>query len=306
MATSTKTLTTSVADNAAFQAFCTGFKAGIIDVGLVQTSDTGQMNEATVARASTGNTNQGFHIFRFDDSLQSTNPVFIRVDYGSGTATATAAVVMQVGTGTNGAGVLTGQVGTQWTSFRAWVAKTNQTWYFSSDQKQTLTIAAGIGTAASENNVLVNIERLRDSSGAAVGDAGISTLFSHSASSTVNSSQLQVIPNSGPIVATPATQAMWPGISQSMAYNQNVYFANHFPQSAYGQLHEPTIGLLKYWASDFVTGSEVSVGVYGNNATYKCLGAVYSASAASSLYMFNPFSGSGNYSANQGIAIRWQ
>lgn len=75
-------------------------------VGLVQTSDTGQINLATATRPGTGGT-AGYQIWRFDDTLQATQPIFIRVQYG--TATAGAGIPrMQVivGTGTDGAGNL--------------------------------------------------------------------------------------------------------------------------------------------------------------------------------------------------------
>lgn len=75
--------------------------------GLVQTSDTGQINWSTVTRAGT-NSNAGYEIWRFDDSVQSTAPIFIRIDYGTGSNASGPRTQFSVGTGTDGAGTLTG------------------------------------------------------------------------------------------------------------------------------------------------------------------------------------------------------
>lgn len=78
-------------------------------VGLTQTSDTGQINWATVVRAGT-NSNAGYEIRAFSDTLQSTRPVYIRIDFGTGSSTSSPRLQWSVGTGTNGAGTLTGVI----------------------------------------------------------------------------------------------------------------------------------------------------------------------------------------------------
>lgn len=75
--------------------------------GLVQTSDTGQVNWTTVTRAGT-NANAGYEIWRFADSIQATAPIFIRIDYGTSSNVSAPRIMVTVGTGTNGAGTLTG------------------------------------------------------------------------------------------------------------------------------------------------------------------------------------------------------
>jgi len=76
-------------------------------VGLVQTSDTGQINWTTVARAGV-NTEAGYEIWRFNDTLQSTAPIYMRVGYGTGSTATHPRLQFTVGTGSDGAGVITG------------------------------------------------------------------------------------------------------------------------------------------------------------------------------------------------------
>ena len=76
-------------------------------VGLVQTADTGQINWVTVTRPI-ANTEGGFEVWRFADVQQATAPVYFRIGYGThGVATAPR-IQVTVGTGTDGAGTLTG------------------------------------------------------------------------------------------------------------------------------------------------------------------------------------------------------
>jgi hypothetical protein len=94
-----------------FRTWIQGIHAQLIAAGLVQTSDTGQINSATVNLPGT-NTAAGYEIFQFNDTGvangQSTNPVFIKVEYGVGSPTDRPSLWFTVGTGSNGAGTITG------------------------------------------------------------------------------------------------------------------------------------------------------------------------------------------------------
>lgn len=77
--------------------------AAIQAVGLVKTSDTGQIDWNTVVN---GSTIRGYEIFRFNDTLQATAPIFLKLEYGGSNA-----YVMfktTVGKGSDGAGNITG------------------------------------------------------------------------------------------------------------------------------------------------------------------------------------------------------
>lgn len=112
MATSGPTNAPSnMAGDADFRAFAQVVHDRLAAVGLVQTSDTGQINLGTVARPAVSNTAAGYEVWRFADALQSTTPVFLKVEYGVGASTDRPSLWITVGGGSNGSGTLTGQVG---------------------------------------------------------------------------------------------------------------------------------------------------------------------------------------------------
>ena len=107
MTTSTVTTVIDQTSDAGFRAWVAEFIAQLLAVGLVQTADTGQINTATVARAA-NNTDAGYAVFRFDDSLQATAPVFFKVYFGSGFNQSVPRIRVQVGTASNGSGTVSG------------------------------------------------------------------------------------------------------------------------------------------------------------------------------------------------------
>lgn len=110
MTTSSWSSTVSVVDTAAFRTTGLEISNKFAEIGLVKTSDTGQIDWATVNKAASNNY-AGYEIWRFNDSLQSTAPIFFKIEYGT-VATNSLGVRVTISTGTNGAGGLTGLVGT--------------------------------------------------------------------------------------------------------------------------------------------------------------------------------------------------
>ena len=97
--------------NAGFQAWGGQLSAAMQTCGLVQTADTGQINWATVTVTLTANAVCGYEIYHFNDTLQSTSPIFIKVEYGTGAvsiSTNSPSIWLTVGTGSDGAGNITG------------------------------------------------------------------------------------------------------------------------------------------------------------------------------------------------------
>jgi hypothetical protein len=93
--------------DAVFREWGAEFAAKLLAAGLTQTADTGQINWVTVTRAG-ASANAGYEIWRFNDTLQATAPIFIRIDYGTGSNTSAPRINITVGTGSNGSGTLTG------------------------------------------------------------------------------------------------------------------------------------------------------------------------------------------------------
>lgn len=104
---------TSVLDqtsDAAFQAWGSEFNASLAAIGLTQTADTGQIDWTTVTRPGGGNTFAGYEIWRFNDALQSTKPIFFKIRYGNFNAPNCPGMAVSVSTSSDGAGNLNGAI----------------------------------------------------------------------------------------------------------------------------------------------------------------------------------------------------
>src|SRR5512138_2499573 len=82
MATDAWTRTFPNSDDGEFRSWGSDLSSRLAGVGLVQTSDTGQINWGSVSRPSEDNYG-GYEVWRFDDALQGTAPVFIKIEYGT-------------------------------------------------------------------------------------------------------------------------------------------------------------------------------------------------------------------------------
>lgn len=110
MTTSIFSAAPDMTSDATFRAWGSAVSANLAAVGLVQTADTGQINWATVTKGGGGVA--GYEIWRFNDALQASAPVFMKIGYGTGNLTSVPAIFLQVGTGSNGSGGLIGTVTT--------------------------------------------------------------------------------------------------------------------------------------------------------------------------------------------------
>lgn len=99
--------------NAAFRAWGLGVSTALDTLGFPKTSDTGQIDWTTVLAPTAASQTQGYEVRRFSDSLQSTNPVFFKLSFGSMSGTVsfsqegTPQITIVVGTATDGTGTIT-------------------------------------------------------------------------------------------------------------------------------------------------------------------------------------------------------
>lgn len=94
--------------DATFRAWGADLSAKLALVGLVKTTDTGQINWATALWPTAGlPAYAGYEIWRYPDST-----VFMKWEFGSATNSTCPSIRVSVGTGSNGAGTLTGPVST--------------------------------------------------------------------------------------------------------------------------------------------------------------------------------------------------
>lgn len=103
--------------DAGFRAWVELAEEMLADAGLVRTSDAGQINPASATRPGT-NTVAGYAIWRFNDLLQGVAPVFLKVSYGTSSSATLPSITVQVGSGSDGTGGLTGEVSSEYRNAR--------------------------------------------------------------------------------------------------------------------------------------------------------------------------------------------
>jgi hypothetical protein len=265
MATYTDTtLPSNLTNDADFRSWGSKIAAGIASVGLVQTADTGQINWTTVTKPTLANTSAGYEIYRFNDTLQATAPVFIKVEYGTGASAAIFSLWITVGNLTNGAGSFTGayvsarrQIAAQSTS-----ASSSTLWVSGSTNRLSLFT----GLAATTNfSTLVVIERTHDAAGADTND-GVYVL-----TGSVATSQLQqIIPfpknnNYPPVPAAALGGIVYPGLGSVSSFGGDVAVS---PPMAFLGKPYYFLGVLAHINADIGAGGTFIVSLLGSNHTF--------------------------------------
>lgn len=148
--------------------------------GWVVTSDTGQTAPASLATPGGANTKAGYRIYRMADTLQSTNPVFLRIDYGSSASANTPAMWLTIGTGSNGSGTITGLLfnggataGPTVTQSSNTTPLANNSYGSASTNRFSIALFVQTNTAY---GIFLSLERTKDSSGA---DTGVGLLLAY-------------------------------------------------------------------------------------------------------------------------------
>lgn len=163
-----------------------GFRAWVAEIvtalfttlSLTQTADTGQINPATVNRPAPGSspgTSGGYVIGRFNDTLQSTSPIFFKMEFGTNSVSATAPIIwITVGTGSNGSGTITGTTTARSAVTTSVAINSITATYFSNfsyNATQGVFSMAWKANAAVDNYGFLILTRSTDSTGAPTGDA---------------------------------------------------------------------------------------------------------------------------------------
>jgi len=163
----TTTSTPTQATDANFRAWGSHISTQLAAAGHVQTGDTGQINWTTVLCPAGANATQGYEIWRLDDSLHATAPVYIKIEWGSGSAATVPSMFFTFGTGTNGAGTLTGPISTRQQCSWAAYATNALSNYWSGDTSRFSVAMWANGTGVSTSmSAYFAWERTKDSAGA--------------------------------------------------------------------------------------------------------------------------------------------
>lgn len=98
----------SNADTTLFRAWGSAVSTALGQM-LTRVTQTGEINWATVNAPATTNTFQGFEVYRLNDSLQATAPLFFKFEYGSSSSSAQlSAIRLTIGKAVDGSGNITG------------------------------------------------------------------------------------------------------------------------------------------------------------------------------------------------------
>lgn len=173
MTVSNPTITFDNTSTATFRAWGSAVSSALQTVGLVKTTDTGQIDFTTVAVPG-ANTAAGYEIYRLSDSLQASKPVFMKVEYGSGPAGSYPAIWITFSNATNGAGTLTGLLtNTRKIHYGAGSGASPQPCYFAGDGSYlTMLLAPALfgSNGSGYFCMLLAFDRTRDVSNAITSD----------------------------------------------------------------------------------------------------------------------------------------
>lgn len=254
----------------------------LVAAGLVQTADTGQANLATITSSGSPNSASGYEIFRFNDTLQATAPIFIKVEYGGGNQAGNSnpGMWITVGTGTNGAGTITGVafVRTQLQILDATTGTLTGVGHPLWTSGAANRIAQLLCRQGNSNigNAFWAVERTKDSAGADTGEG-------------VHVAARVCVPPGSSVVATTwwaQTFIFAIGTSQTVSNGPMCVVGNDGTANDGSNIglipwqmvskrgpENPPLGWLSYNFGDFNGGNDILVNMYGANHTYRTLGA---------------------------------
>ncbi len=259
----TTTLINTVTTDAAFRTWGLAYNAKLASMGLVQTADTGQINWTTVLAAVGTNTVQGYEIWRFADALQSTAPVFLKIEYGSGAAAANGSIWVQLGSGSTGTGTLNGVLSTR-QQITCTATATAITHYWSGDTNRVAIAALGASAATS---MFWGVERTVDTVGVVTAEGCLQIYRGLSAVGQQAWNQI-----TGPMTASweATLGAMGAGVAPFGTFGAQVAIYPIFFNK--GVFLPPGLNCHVYEAPLITAGSTVAFTVYGGTHTYMPLG----------------------------------
>lgn len=264
MATQSVTIAQSNSTDATWRAWVTGIHNALAALGtLTQTSDTGQINLATATKAA-----GGYEIWRFTDALQATAPCFIRLSYSS---TSVCAIQFSYGTGTNGAGTLTGNV-INHTIIGVTNTATAQTYKFSSTTSRlTIWLEADALHGAGGNGAIFTLERTRDNVGAEIG-LGLMSVLAWAASANTSQSGWVAFGTGFPATnfntVSLALNCIFADVATLSSDGQMTAFALNISGLNYSVMN-PLLGILLYWGDDLTLAAPMRpITIYGAGHQY--------------------------------------
>jgi|SRR6188768_490336 len=245
----------------------------LLSGGWMQTADTGQMNFATVLAPTVANTKQGYAVFRMNDALQATSPVFVRLDFGGGASPSGPGLWLTVGTGSDGAGNITnkrfdgGASVAPTITFNSNLTASNS---YGSSAPNRVQFSLFV-RSSSFGQITVSLERSKDVTGADTGEAVLAYWPSGGTSLT---HQRYII------LGSPTQPPAEVGIQFLLSSNNPSSFGGDIgvsppiPMKGYAQ--PPGTGVVIVKLNDIAAESAFTVTMYGAVVTYQHLNSMAS------------------------------
>ena len=167
MANSIFSATMSNQTTATFRAWGSTVSAQI-GAMLTRVPQTGDIDWATVTTPGTATTFAGSEVYRFNDALQSTAPLFLKFEYGTSTSSVSSGLRLTVGKSADGAGNIGGVLLAATTVVNHGGALAPSNCYISGGSSW---FALSLAPVESSGGGLLYIERSVNSGGAPTGDA---------------------------------------------------------------------------------------------------------------------------------------
>lgn len=258
--------TFAFADNSTlvnFKAWASLISNAFSTFGWVQSSDTGQANLGTIA-ASPAAGAFVYQIWTANDTLASSNPIFVKIEFGTGTSVTLPSIAVTVGSGSNGAGVLTNAGTRQIIGGGTSSGGTATT--FECDFSGSASRIAFCMWRAWTFPSFFSVERSHDSSGNET-SSYVTMLASGNGIATSHCNQQTILPsaNGGPLFVENFGLTLQTG-NTTASFANSVAVAPFFP--FVGKLDNPCLGAVCIKDGDFADGAQFGVSLFGTTHNY--------------------------------------
>jgi hypothetical protein len=248
--------------------------------GWVVTGDSGQTLPSALTAATGLNQKRGYRIYRMNDSLQATSPIFMKLDFGSGNDLTIAGMWPTIGSGSNGSGTITG---TYWNGGAVTIppisqagsgASTGIVNSYGSAAPNRFSIAMFINSTSQQWPKVFCLERAKDIQGLDTGDGLLATYTGAAILNSVDISRYMI--TTGLAGAQPTAESglnytiTWNFGTQTFGGNIGIGPVIHFK----GVAQIPGINTLILTRDDVSPEGSFSTTIYGNIHTYQKLNAL--------------------------------
>ncbi|MBX3288446.1 MAG: hypothetical protein KF855_03780 [Acidobacteria bacterium] len=267
MATDTQNLTTSsTITDEQFQAIVSFISDALDAGGMNKTADIGQVDPDTVTFPGSNNSEGGYEIRAFDDSLTGTAPVAIKLSYRRGSSAAQFQLGVQIGSGSDGSGNITGEKLSQQNFNLVLSAMTSQPWDICATENSFILCGS---YSSSQYRSVISLERTRNASNE-ITDQGLMLVYKN-VTDTFRSFYINYAANSFINETTTAGGCMMPSNQTSGLHGSGdtaVYPYNVF---GVGEVLVPPLNLVGGFSSNFSDVTTYTIGVFGQSQTMKAI-----------------------------------